>query len=463
MSARCLAIVILLLIFPAVDQGSALLFAQSTVEVARETTPEKAESWWTPARSRYISLGLLLGMGGALIWVSVLRSRMRAQLETIQFYEDEVRLLKEENTSLKTDKTDFYLSIGDEITSSLDGIKNSTALLEETLFNEDQLTLTSSINSKSDLLKMLADNLQTLSLLEARTLKPELIPVTLQQSIKDSITYVLPRATEKELELSYTIEAGVPLAIETDAKYLSLILSNLLSNGIQNTEQGSVSVHVKASKQSSHCDLTFAISDTGIGIPEEQLLKLKESLIHSNNTRTGGPGLIVCQQLIHLMEGQIGVESEIGKGTTFFFTIPVQEAVLVQSETDSQSDPVSAPIALVDPNRITRKIATKFFNRMGHEVAEFTSIESVLSQLDCDSCQYIFVDINQVDTANLMVSLMDLTNMAENIPITVIAETPTGENIAALKALGVKHVISKPVQLKELQDIIQIAHSPALR
>ncbi|MBX2821154.1 MAG: response regulator [Rhodothermaceae bacterium] len=462
MSARCIAILFILLISPGVDQESTLLFAQSTVETVKDATPETADTWWTPARFRYISLGLLLGIGGSLIWVSILRSRMRAQLETIQFYEGEVTLLKEESNDLKTTKTDFYLSIGEEITSPLDDIKNSTALLQETLFDENQLSLASSIHAKSDSLQLLVDSLHILSQLEARTLKPEFIPVTLQQCIKDSIKRVLPRATEKELELSYTIEAGVPLAVETDPNYLSLILTSLLSNGIKTTEQGSVSVHVQATQHISHYELAFAISDTGIGIPEELLLQLNESLTHPEDYRMGGINLAVCQRLSQLMEGQIGVESTVGNGSTFFFTFPVQEAVVVQSETHSNTEPINAPIALVDPNRITRKIATKFFNRLGHEVAEFTSIESLLPHLDSAPCQYIFVDINEVDTTNLMVSLMDLTNVAEDTPITVIAEIQTGEHVAALKALGVKHVISKPVQLKELEDIVQVAHSTAL-
>ena len=388
---------------------------------------------------------------------------MRAQLETIQFYEDEVNLLKEESTTSKTDKANFYLALSEELTSPLDDIKNSTALLEESLFDENQLTLTSSINAKSDLLQMLANSLQILSQLEAKTLKPELIPVTLQQCIKDAITRVLPRATEKELELSYTIEAGVPLAVETDANYLSLILTNLLSIGIKNTEQGSVSVHVKAIKNTSHSELTFSISDTGIGIPEEQLHQLNDSLNQHDTYQVGSFSLAVCQRLIHAMEGQLEVKSTAGKGSTFFFTLRVQEAATAQPETPTNIEPLDAPIALIDPNRITRKIATKFFNRLGHEVAEFTSIESLLPHLENAPCQYIFVDINEVDTADLMVSLMDLTNRADDTPITVIAETQTGENIAALKALGVKHVISKPVQLKELEDIVQAVHSTALR
>ena len=463
MSARCLALVLSLLILPAVDQESTLLFAQGAPETTRNAGPETADNWWTPARSRYISLGLLLGMGASLIWVSVLRSRMRAQLETIQFYEDEVNLLKEESINLKTDKTDFYLALSEELTSPLNHIKNSTVLLEESLFDENQLKMISSIAAKSDSLQILAYSLQVLSQLEAKTIKPELVPITLQQCIKDSITRVLTRATEKELELSYTIEAGVPLSVETDESFLSLILTNLLSIGIKNTEQGSVSVHVKATKSSSHSELTFSISDTGIGIPEERLQQLKDALLQHNNYRLGGFSLSICQRLIHLMEGQIGVESTAGKGSTFFFTLPVQEVASVQSETPTNPEALHAPIALVDPNRITRKIATKFFNRLGHEVAEFTSIESLLPHLDHAPCQYIFVDINEVDTADLMVSLMDLTNRADDTPITVIAETQKGENIAALKALGVKHVISKPVQLKELEDIVQAAHSPALR
>jgi|GEM_PF-4847018 len=462
MSVRCLAILFLLLIAPGVDQESTLLFAQSTVETVRATNPEKADIWWTPTRSRFLTLGLFLGMGASLIWVSVLRSRMRSQLETIQFYEDEVKILKEERNDLNTDKTGFYVSICEEIMSPLDDIKHSTALLEESLFDENQLTLTSSINTKSDSLRMLVDSLQVLSQLEARTLKPEFTPVALQQCIKDSITRVLPRASEKDLELSYTIEAGAPLAIEIDANYLSLILTNLLRIGIKNTEQGSVSIHVKATKHTFHYELTFSISDTGIGISEEQLHQLEESLVH-NNYQVQGISLSVCQRLIHLMEGKIGVESTVERGSTFFFTLPVQEAVVEQSETPSAMESIDAPIALVDPNRITRKITTKFFNRLGHEVAEFTSIDSLLPHLDHTPCQYIFVDLIDVETASLMVSLMDLTNMADNIPITVIAETPTEENVSALKALGVKYVINKPVQLKALEEIVQVAHSPALR
>ena len=464
MYSRYMCIVFLSLILLVIPGESGLVYAQDQLhEAGQEPTLPETEAWLASDQVRFIGLGLLLSLGGTLIWASVLRRRIRTQLETIQFYEDEVAILNESISAVQKTKSSIFSSIGEEIKSPLDDVLSFTSLLEDMLYEEAQLDYANSIRTRGLVLRTLVDDLMDLSQIEAGELQIEPRPFVLQKCLKEAVNIVLPRALEKELELSYSIESGVPRAIITDDKRLKQLLVNLLSNGIKFTERGSVSIHVSNSPGDSASELTFAVKDTGIGIPEEELGTIATSLKQLNTTddfEGTGIGLAFCRRVTGLLKGQMGVESAVGKGSTFYFSIPVEETHIEDQEPAPESNTNAAFIGFVDPNRITRKIAAKFFNRLGHEIEEFNTIDSLIARLNNASFQLLFIDINEVETPHLMQALMDLNYAAENTPIIIIAENDTGENVAALTAMGVSKVISKPIQLKDLEDIVHEVQAP---
>lgn len=461
---RYMCIIFLSLILLFLQGESGLVYAQDELRGVQPVSMQSdSESWLASDRIRFIGLGLLLSLGGTLIWVSVLRRRIRTQLETIQFYEDEVNILKEAITATQNTKSSIFSSIGNEIKSPLDDVLSFTSLLEETLYEEAQLDYANSIRNRGHVLRTLVDDLMDLSQIEAGKLVIEPNPFILQKCLKEAINIVLPRALEKELELSYSIEPGVPRAIITDDKRLKQLLVNLLSNGIKFTERGSVSIHVKSKPGDTISELTFSVTDTGIGIPEEERQTIATSLEQLNTTgdfEGTGIGLVFCRRITGLLKGRIWVESTVGKGSTFFFSIPVEETHIEEQDPIAARNTTSAFIGFVDPNRITRKIAAKFFNRLGHEIEEFNTIDSLIARLNTASFQLLFIDINEVETPHLMQALMDLNYAAENTPIIIIAENDTGENVAALTAMGVSQVISKPIQLKDLEEIVHEVQAP---
>ena len=313
------------------------------------------------------------------------------------------------------------------------------------------------------MLRTLVDDLVDFSLIAEGELTLEPEPFILQKCLKESINSVLPRALEKELELSYSIESGVPRAILADAKRVKQLLVHLLSNGIKFTERGSVSIHVSSTPSDSSHELIFAVKDTGIGIPADELETITHSFKQLNakeDFEGTGFGLALCRRITFLLKGQLGVESKVGKGSTFYFSILAEETHIEELEPIQEEEPSSAVIGFVDPNRITRKIAAKFFNRLGHDIEEFNTIDALIARLNKTSYQLLCIDINEVETPHLMQALMDLNYAAENTPIIIIAENDTGENVAALKAMGVTQVICKPIQLKDLEEIVQGVTSP---
>ena len=463
MYTRCLTLLTLLILIPFMDADLNQLHAwQINYNAISEDSDSLAQSWWTPERARFIALGLLLSLGASLIGVSVLRRRIRAQLETIQFYEEEVQSLKQQVNIAQHTKSYLFTSISNELKSPVDDVMNYTTLLESTLFEEAQLEYVNTIKSRGQALNTLADDLMDFSQIESGKFELAQEAFILQKCLQESVTLVLPRAVSKELELSYSIESGVPTAIISDPKRLKQILVNLLSNGIKFTERGSISIRVTGVQENTGLVLTFAIKDTGMGMHKDQLASITSSLTQSelhNDFGSLGFGLALNRQLVGLLKGNIWVESTQGTGSTFFFSIPVQEAQIESTHAPSTSTQ-TAPIALVDPNRITRKIAAKFFNRLGADIEGFNTIPSLISHLKTNTYTHLFIDINEVESPNLMQDLMDLEQAADNASIVVITENDTDENEAVLKGMGVSRVICKPLQLRDLEEILEGSSQP---
>jgi signal transduction histidine kinase/CheY-like chemotaxis protein/HPt (histidine-containing phosphotransfer) domain-containing protein len=276
-----------------------------------------------------------------------LRENARALVEANESLEErvvqrtaELAASREEALAAARAKAAFLATMSHEIRTPLNGVVGMSTLLAETQLDAEQRDYLQTIRLSSDQLLAVINDVLDFSKIESGKLDLEIEPVGVRGAVEEACDIAAPRAREKGLELIVDVpEQGpdaVPAAILGDVTRLRQVLINLINNAVKFTAKGEVAVHVKQLKADDghgRALLEFRVSDTGIGIPSERVGSLFEAFtqVDASTTRKYGGtglGLAICKRLVELMGGELGVQSEVGKGSTFWFTVPAKQTEL---------------------------------------------------------------------------------------------------------------------------------------
>jgi len=253
----------------------------------------------------------------------------------------ELAASREEALAAARAKAAFLATMSHEIRTPLNGVVGMSTLLAETPLDAEQRDYLQTVRLSSDQLLAVINDILDFSKIESGKLELEAEPLSLRGAVEEACDIAAPRAREKGLELIIDIAeanaGGVPAAIRGDITRLRQVLINLINNAVKFTNKGEVTVHarlVRTDDGTGRAVIEFRVTDTGIGIPPERLPQLFEAFtqVDASTTRKYGGtglGLAICKRLVELMGGQLGVESEFGKGSTFWFTMaaPVTEEI----------------------------------------------------------------------------------------------------------------------------------------
>ena len=364
-------------------------------------------------------------------------------------------------------KSQFLANMSHEIRTPMNGILGMVELLLRTDLSEKQRRFACTIAQSGRALLTIINDILDFSKVESGKFDLDLKPFNFRICVEDVAALLATRAQQKALQLLVHVEDGVPAAVVGDAGRIRQVLTNLMANAVKFTDEGAVTVAVSAEIAGDVAKLTVRVQDTGIGIPCDKIDLVFQKFTQVDGTSTRkhegtGLGLAISKMLIEKMGGQVGLESELGKGSTFWFTVPLQMAAQPEAA-------VGAPVALngrrilvIEPHGPDAPSLRDQLAAAGAEAVTAADLNGALTYLrhgqEVDRpFDAAVINIQWVnEAATRLVAELNGEGAAKTIPTVVVSSIGQKGDPELFQGLGVHGYLTKPVDGAVLQETIGI-------
>jgi len=368
-------------------------------------------------------------------------------------------------------KSEFLANMSHEVRTPMNGIIGMIGLALRTELTPQQREFLSMANSSADALLRIVNDILDFSKIEARKLELDHAPFKLRESLGDTLKLLGGHAHEKGLELMLSIDSNTPDFLMGDVGRLNQVIINLVGNAIKFTQQGDIIVQVKPeSIDEKQVSLYFSVTDSGIGIPLDKQKLIFEAFaqIDASSTRKFGGtglGLSISSRLVELMDGKLWLESEQGKGSTFYFTAQFS----LQSETESENtaqpmiDVKGLSALIVDDNAINLRVFSEILNHWGIVSTTVDNGEAAIKALQTmaetgGTFSLILLDAMMPTMDGFMVAKVIRDDKRfEPVTIMMLSSADRPDDFQRCQDLGINLYVRKPVKHSELWDAIQSA------
>lgn len=394
--------------------------------------------------------------------------------------EEQLAFALEEAVESSRTKSEFVANMGHEIRTPLNGVIGLSTLLLESELSAEQREYADAVRLSGDALMTVVDDILDFSRLESGKLDLERRTFDVRAVVASVSAMVAPTAGTKGVSLVTRIEDSLPVTVCGDASRLRQVLSHLLTNAVKFTAAGEVGVRAWGEQRGAGELLVgFEIADTGIGIAPGATERIFESFAQADGSTTRryggtGLGLAICKRLVHLMEGEIGVHSALGEGSTFWFKVPLeaveagpplQEARLVSSASRPAGAPAvaQAPVApegrrvlVAEGDRVNQLVAVRLLERRGFSVEVAADGREALEMCELGSYAAVFMacQLPGLDGYDTTAQLRCGESTARSTPIIAMtANTMVGDRERCLAA-GMNDYVPKPVRPDALDEVI---------
>lgn len=447
-----------------------LTFTEFVNNLKHSVSPIKAETIFLNSRGENIPVE----MTSSLIIIdgkTVIQGIIRDITERKKF-EAELIKAKEIAESATKSKSRFLANMSHEIRTPMNGIIGMANILKTSKLDHDQQEHLNLISISANNLLAIINDILDLSKIESDQLTFENIDFDLIENINDIIKILQIKTNEKNIDLNISYTDNTPQYIKGDPIRLNQIILNLVNNAIKFTDKGSVNVFVsKIYENNNKIKLMFKIIDTGIGISDAGQKKLfKEfSQVYSYTTRKHGGtglGLAISKKLSEKMNGEIGVESELGKGSTFWFTVEVgignspDKIENEISELNNIKSNKSLRILIAEDNLINQKVARMTLEKLGHFIDIAENGEIAVEKYLANEYDLILMDVqmpimNGIDATRQIRKIEEAINKTKGIKIVAMTANVMKEDKEEYLASGMDDYVSKPFKINELISILE--------
>jgi PAS domain S-box-containing protein len=372
-------------------------------------------------------------------------------------------------------KSEFLANMSHEIRTPMNGIIGMTALALDGPLTPPQAECLDTIRGQAESLLTIVNDILDFSKIESRRVELEAVPFTLAHALDEVVKPLAIRAREKGITLASAIGADVPSRIVGDPVRLKQIVTNIVSNAVKFTEQGSVALDVTADRRAGGVMLHLLVTDTGIGIPAEKQAAIFEPFRQVDGSMTRrfggtGLGLAIASTLVELMGGRIQVDSAPGRGTTFHVTIPtaaaadnVQTESAVSAAVAASARRAAAParrarILVAEDNIVNQRVAAALLTKRGHTVTVVNNGREAVDALKRERFDLVLMDVQMPEMdgleATAAIRRMEQATGQHVRIVAMTAHAMSGDRENCLAA-GMDGYLSKPIDQRTLYDVVE--------